>query len=89
LDLSAIRTFINTELLNRKDQRIDDAADLIETRVIDSVMLLRLTLFLEEHYGIEIPDEDIGGANFRSLGSIEAFVTRHMKKAQPSKDNSL
>jgi acyl carrier protein len=78
-NLSSIRKFINTELLYREDQRIDPKVNLIETGVIDSMALLRLTSFLEDHYGIEIPDEDIVADNFRSLGSIEAFVASHMK----------
>jgi len=58
--------------------------NLIESGVIDSMTLLRLTSFLEEQYGIEIPDEDIVAENFRSLGSIEAFVASRMKNAQQS-----
>jgi acyl carrier protein len=80
-DFSALRQFINTELLYREDQRIDAKANLIESGVIDSMALLRLTSFLEEHYGIEIPDEEIVADNFRSLGSIEAFVASYMKKS--------
>jgi acyl carrier protein len=87
-DLSFIRTFINTELLYREDQRIDPRVNLIESGVIDSMALLRLTSFLEERYGIEIPDEDIVADNFRSLGSIEAFVVSQMKRVQQSKGNN-
>ena len=85
MDLSAIRKFINSELLYRQDREIDPTMNLIEGGVIDSMTLLRLTSFLEEQYGIGIPDEDIVADNFRSLGSIEAFVTRRMKRVQPSK----
>jgi acyl carrier protein len=85
IDLSAVRKFINTELLYRKDQGIDQTVNLIESGVIDSMTLLRLTVFLEEHYGIEIPDEDIVPDNFRSLSAIEAFVVSHMTQPQQSK----
>ncbi len=86
-DFSALRKFINTDLLYREDQWIDTTVNLIESGVIDSMALLRLTSFLEEHYGIEIPDEDIVADNFRSLGSMEAFVASHMKKVPQSKLN--
>ena len=79
-DFSALRKFINTELLYREDQRIDHTVNLIESGVIDSMTLLRLTSFLEERYGIEMPDEDIVADNFRSLGSIEALIARHMER---------
>jgi len=86
-ELSSIRRFINTELLYREDQEIDPTVNLIESGVIDSMALLRLTSFLEEYYDMEIPDEDIVADNFRSLGSMEAFVAGHMRKVQPSKRN--
>jgi acyl carrier protein len=81
-DFSAVRRFINTELLYWEDQPIDHTANLIESGVIDSINLVRLIEFLEEHYGIEIPDEDIVVDNFHSLDSIEAFVASHMKRVQ-------
>jgi acyl carrier protein len=82
IDFSALRKFINTDLVYREDQQIDPTANLIESGVIDSMTLLRLTSFLEEHYSIEIPDEDIVADNFRTLGSIEAFVASHVKRPQ-------
>lgn len=86
-NFSALRNFINTDLLYREDQWIDITVNLIESGVIDSMALLRLTAFLEEHYGIEIPDEDIVADNFRSLGSIEAFVANQTKRAQSNGNN--
>ena len=83
-DFSAVRKFVNTELLYREDQRIDPDLNLIENGVIDSVTLVRVTSFLEEHYAIEIPDEDMVADNFRSLGSIEAFVASRTKRVQQS-----
>ena len=79
-ELSSIRRFINTELLYREDQRIDPTVNLIESGVIDSMALLRLTTFLEEYYDLDIPDEDIVADNFHSLRSIEAFVASHRKR---------
>jgi len=78
-DLSGVRKFLNTELLYREDQWIDPTLNLVESGVIDSITLVRLTSFLEEHYAIEIPDEDMVTENFRSLDSIEAFVASRLK----------
>jgi len=83
IDLSALRKFINTELLYREDQQIDPAANLIENGVIDSVTLLRLISFLEENYVIDIPDHEIIPDNFRSMSAIESFLAAHMDATQP------
>ena len=82
IDLSAVRKFINSELLYREDQEIDGTIDLIESDVIDSMTLLRLISFLEENYGIEIPDQEIVPDNFRSLSSIGAFLKNHVGTAE-------
>ena len=81
VDLSAVRKFINSELLYRNDQGIEPNVNLIESGVIDSMTLLRLTVFLEEHYGIEISDEEIVPDNFSSLAAIESFVAKHTHPA--------
>lgn len=88
IDISAVRKFINTELLYGEDQQINPTVNLIESGVIDSMGLLRLISFLEDYYSIEIPDEDIVPDNFRSLSSIEAFVASHMAVAQQSRGSS-
>jgi acyl carrier protein len=74
IDLTAVRKFVNSELLYQDDQAIDDNANLIEMGVIDSMTLLRLISFLEENYGIEIPDQEIMPDNFRSLSAIGNFL---------------
>jgi len=78
VDLSAVRKFINGELLYREDQQIDPQANLIESGVIDSMTLLRLISFLEENYHIEIPDQEIMPDNFRSMSAIETFLRRRV-----------
>lgn len=83
IDLSAVRKFINAELLYREDQQLDREANLIEGGVLDSMTLIRLISFLEEHYGIDIPDQDILPDNFRSMNAIETFLARHVGAAKP------
>jgi acyl carrier protein len=82
IDLSAVRKFVNSELLYQDDQAIDDNANLIESGVIDSMTLLRLVSFLEENYGIEIPDQEIVPDNFRSLSAIGTFLAGRVAAGQ-------
>jgi acyl carrier protein len=56
------------------DDPIDDRRDLL--LALDSLSLLQLVSFLEEEFGIQIPDAAITAQNFRSLEAVEALVRR-------------
>jgi acyl carrier protein len=53
---------------------LTDELPLIENRVIDSMGLLRLVSWLEERYGVSIPDEEIVPANFGTIAGIDELV---------------
>jgi acyl carrier protein len=50
---------------------------LLEAGVLDSINLVRLVQFLEEQFGIKIPDGDLGPDLFESPASLTAYVERH------------
>lgn len=76
IDMAAVKNFIAAELLYGDDQGLDYETNLIDSGVIDSMSLLRLISFLEEHFQIQVPDEAVIPDNFRSLSAIETFLTR-------------
>lgn len=76
IDMAAVKSFIAGELLYGDDQGLGYDTNLIDSGVIDSMSLLRLISFLEEHFQIQVPDEAVIPDNFRSLSAIETFLTR-------------
>jgi acyl carrier protein len=48
----------------------------LETIGVDSVRMIELVYALEDHFSIEIADEEVGPENFASIGSITALVSR-------------
>lgn len=56
--------------------------DLIETGVLDSMMLMELTMLLEKNFDIRISVSEIRVEDITSVSAISAFVTRLMRKAQ-------
>jgi acyl carrier protein len=60
-------------------QSVDPDADLLEQRIIDSLGILKLVVFLEESHGIKVNDEDVIPENFQSLNSIVKFVEQKMQ----------
>ncbi len=61
--------FGDTEQLIR-----DDEQSFLETGVLDSLGFVRLVVYLEDTFGIEIDRKDLSPANFDSLGKIVRYV---------------
>jgi len=49
---------------------------LLDAGVLDSINLVRLVQFLEERFGISIPDGDMGAELFESPATVSAYVAR-------------
>ncbi len=52
---------------------------LLEAGILDSINLVRLVQFLEEQFGIAIPDADFGPELFESPASVAAYVEAHSR----------
>ena len=74
---NTIKGFIVDTLLVASD-RTDVGADepLTSSGLIDSLGMLRLITFLEEHFKMEIGDGEVGEENFGTLSRLAAFVDR-------------
>jgi acyl carrier protein len=51
---------------------------LLEAGVLDSINLVRLVQFLEEKFGISIPEGDMGAELFESPATVSAYVERRI-----------
>jgi acyl carrier protein len=72
---ATIRAFVMENLAAvRGRPHVDDADDLVETGVVDSLGIFQLVAFLEERFGIAIADEDITPENFGSIVAIDRLV---------------
>ncbi len=68
--------FIEKKLLLNKviDEPLTMKTDLIRAGIIDSLMLVRLISFLEDHFEIEIDDWKVTPESFMSIEAIDQFV---------------
>lgn len=48
--------------------------DLLENDVVDSLGILRLVTLIEEHFDVEIPDEQLVPENFVSLRALASLI---------------
>ena len=58
-------------------ESIEDDQSLIESGMVDSTGAMELVAFIEEEFGIEIPNEDIGPDILDSVNKITTYVESH------------
>jgi len=69
-----LRGFISEELLGaHRAAPIADQEDLLRNG-LDSLGILRLTVFVEDRFGISIPDELVVPDNVRTLDALVALI---------------
>ena len=78
---AAIERFIVDELLvGGKETRIEPNQSLLDSGILDSLALLRLISFIEEHFGVTIDDGEVIPENFETIKEISALVKRKKQK---------
>lgn len=70
-----LRAFIVQRHLEGRATLSDDAP-LLDWGVLDSLALADLTAFIEERFALQVPIEAITPANFSSLQTIAAMLSR-------------
>jgi acyl carrier protein len=66
----------HSALSNRSIQLTDDTL-LLEEKILDSVGMLELLLFIEETFGLQVPEEDIAPDHFGTVKKLAAYVDSH------------
>ena len=56
------------------DREVADDEALISSGLLTSLQTVELVLFLDEHYGIEITDDEFVEENFQSVETISRLV---------------
>lgn len=75
MSLDVVRDFVISEFLPGQNPReLDPELPLLSSGVIDSVGTLKLVLFLEETFSVEITAEDIAAGSLESLNSIGRLI---------------
>ena len=73
---AALRTFICDELLRRPDLPLEDEAPLITGGYLDSFAVARLAVFIEESFGVYVPDSELTIASMDTLDLMVKQVAR-------------
>jgi len=72
-----LRTYILDELIFVADpEPFDDDTDLLEAG-LDSMGIMRLIMFIENEFGVTLPDIEIDVDNVQSINALEQWILRH------------
>jgi acyl carrier protein len=76
----AIKRYLTQELLSdHKNLSVDD--NLLIGGLVDSLGVMRLVSFIEQHFGIRVPPEDVTIEHFRSIRIIGEYVESRVATA--------
>ena len=74
-----LREFIFEELIFvANPEQFKDEDDLLEAG-LDSMGIMRLIMFIEDNYGITLPDTEIEPDNVQSFNALEQWILKHKK----------
>ena len=77
-----IRRYLVEKVLEEPEFTLTFDEPLLENSVIDSTEIVRLILFIEGEFGIEVDDDEVTLDNFGSINDISAFVDRKSRASE-------
>jgi acyl carrier protein len=78
---TALTEFVRNELLHGRKMALTEDADLLSAGIVDSLGILRLVAFMEERFGVKVPDEDVVFENFQSIKAMAGYVSQRLGAA--------
>ncbi|MEU8517042.1 acyl carrier protein [Kitasatospora sp. NPDC048722] len=76
-NIAQIKKFLIEEFLpDITPEQLADDHDLLTDGVIDSLGVLKLIAWVEDHFALPVDDTDLDPNNFRSVQAIDAFIAQ-------------
>jgi acyl carrier protein len=71
---TALTEFIKNEVMRNKNAKLDENEDLLSAGILDSLAILQLVAYVEDQFGIKVPDEDVVFENFQSVSALDHYL---------------
>ena len=71
---AVIWSFITEKLMVNKKIEVKYDTPLIGSGILDSLNLMQLILFIEDHFGISVEDHEMLPSNFQTINSTKIFI---------------
>jgi acyl carrier protein len=80
-----IQSFIGATLMQIEDpESLGHEEALLGSGILDSLGIMRLVVFLEEEFGIAVPETALVPEHFQTVTSLVAFVEREQLALAPA-----
>lgn len=74
---TALVEFVKNEVMRNKNAKLSDDEDLLSAGILDSLAILQLVAYIEDQFGIKVPDEDVVFENFQSINALTAYLEQY------------
>ncbi len=75
-----LKEYIRKEIIKKEDYPLADAEPLISGGLVDSFSLVHIAVFIENEFGVKVPDTDL---SVDVMDTIDAMVKR-VREALPA-----
>ena len=86
--VAALTQFIRIELLEEPDHDLSASDQLLLDDIVDSLGVMRLVHFIEEHGGMSVPAEDVTIDNFATIDTIADYLAKRGVSLGPAQRNT-
>jgi acyl carrier protein len=69
---------VNELLMSQHQDKIESDTSLISSGILDSLSLIRLITFVEEHFKIIVEDEEVIPDNFETIHALDMLISRKL-----------
>jgi acyl carrier protein len=75
-NLHSIKQFIIEEFVpDSHSEDLPNDLDLLQSGILDSLAVLRLVAFIEDHFDITLEPDEIDPENLKSINAIDALIS--------------
>jgi len=71
-----LKHFIAAELMYTEDDDLSSEEPLLGSGIVDSLGIMRLVSYIEEEFGVLVPEEELVPDHFQTVSRLAAFVGR-------------
>jgi acyl carrier protein len=71
-----LRSYIEENFVLSATRQLGDSDSLLDSGAVDSTGFIELISFLEDHFAIQVRDEEMVPENLDSLDNLTAYVNR-------------
>jgi len=78
--LQKLKSYIFQELIFLEDPDAFGEEDDLLQAGLDSMSIMRLVLFIEDEFGVTLPDDELTPENMQTLNRLEKWIGRHQQQ---------